>query len=326
MKFQTSVIIVSYNNYETTTKLCLQSLLKEPGSRDFEIIVVDNASRDDTPRKLLEIASQESGINVVLNEKNRGFAGGNNAGANIAQGEILFLLNSDTIASPFTISKLSRLMIDNPDWGMLGPATNAAGNEQKIFIESGDTDKIIEEGEVFCSHSNGDYFPSERLDFFCVAIRKTVYEQIGGLDELFGRGYYEDVDFSMMAKRAGIKMMFAEDCFVYHGSGKSFSGIGRKNVKKLMHENKRKLGKKYSEKVKLYHMRDRNINIMNEYVLLRKQGDSSRLQDLDYKFNNRLLLANSIYPHNPIKKMFYYLRIRRLCSGYDRAKKTVFHL
>ena len=87
---------------------------------------------------------------------------------------------------------------------------------QKIFIKSQDLENIMLEGAKYCSYSKGDHFPSKRLDFFCVAIRKEVYDRLDGLDERFGIGYYEDVDFSIRANRMKIKMMFAEDCFIYH--------------------------------------------------------------------------------------------------------------
>jgi len=109
--------------------------------------------------------------------------------------------------------------------------------------------------------------------------------------------------------------MVAEDCFVYHSSGKTFAEMGRDRVKTLMHENKRVLRKKYHGKIKLFHMRDRNMNIMKQYLLVKREC-TVNLYDLDYKFNNRLLLANTMYPHNPVKKLIYYLRLRCLCSDF----------
>lgn len=316
MDFQTSIIIVSYNNFDTTTGPCLRSLLKDTAAGNFEIIVIDNASQDNTPEKLKKLVNGKKNVRLVLNNTNRGFAGGNNDGVNIARGEILILLNSDTMVPIGAIGRLSLLLIDHPEWGMLGPVTNEAGNEQKIFVESLETKEIIVEGERWCAHSRGDCFASERLDFFCVAMRKATYEQLGGLDEQFGPGYYEDTDFSIRAKRIGLKMMFTEDVFVCHRAGKSFSNMGKKFVKKLMRENKKKLIKKHSGIIKLHHMRDRNINIMYQYVLLKENIDKSFSQGLEYKFHNRLQLARTMYPNNPLKKLVYYCRLKSLCRKY----------
>jgi len=166
MTVQTSVIIVSHNNFENTTGPCLKSLLRHQGKRDFEIILVDNASQDDTPQKIRDLAAGEEAVRVVINKDNRGFAGGNNDGAKTARGKTLILLNSDTVVPEGGIERLSRLLFDHPDWGMLGPVTNEAGNEQKVFTRSKDQDGIIGEGKEWCARSQGYYFPSERLDFF----------------------------------------------------------------------------------------------------------------------------------------------------------------
>ena len=228
----------------------------------------------------------------------------------------MILLNSDTIVPKGTIGRMSRLMTSHIEWDMLGPVTNQAGNEQKIFTESQVQEEIIREGEEYCARSRGDYFPSERLDFFCVAIKRSLYEQLDGMDERFGAGYYEDVDFSIRANLAGFRMIFTEECFVYHQSGKSFSNMGRKGIKSLMHKNKRILKKKYPGGVKLFHMRDRNMNIMRQYLHIKRSGDSIGLDELNYKFKNRLSLANTMYPHNPIKKLLYFLQLKHLCSAF----------
>lgn len=75
MPYIASVIIVSYNNWKTTTGPCLDSLLTYEGHKDLEIIVVDNHSKDRTPEKLTALASQHDNLNVILNDSNRGFAG-----------------------------------------------------------------------------------------------------------------------------------------------------------------------------------------------------------------------------------------------------------
>ena len=113
-------------------------------------------------------------------------------------------------------------------------------------------------------------------------------------------------------------MMIAEDCFFFHSAGKTFSKVGKKNVKKLMHDNKRKLRKKYSGRIELYRLRDRNIKRMKEYLLAKKEAAADPA-DIDYKFNNRMLLAKGMYPHSPVKKILYSIRLDRLYSEYLRV-------
>lgn len=319
MSFDISVIVLSYNNYARTTGPCLESLVADPENRKVEIIVIDNGSTGDTPDRLEQFVQGHENIRLILNDTNRGFAGGNNDGAAIADGKILILLNSDTVVPAGAIIGLGRLMLKNPDWAMLGPVTNQAGNEQKIFTTGINVEQVLKEGLDWCHHSRKDVFRSERLDFFCVAICKEVYQQFGGLDEQFGAGYYEDTDFSLQVKQAGLKMMLTEDVFVYHQAGKSFSRKGAQYVKKLMHTNKKKLRKKYGRKVELLHIRDCNLNILECYAAIVSQPGHALDADLAYKFLNRVELAKTLWPNSPLKKFKYKRQLNRICRRVPAA-------
>jgi len=315
MDHKTSIIILSYNNFAQTTGPCLESLCQNGDNHRFEIIVVDNNSSDGTAEKVKAAADGRPGVKLVLNRENRGFPGGNNDGARLATGEVLILLNSDTIVPPGALDKLEALMQANGDWAMLGPVTNQAGNEQKIFTVGSACEQILLEGADWCTHSRQAVYPSARLDFFCVAIRKHVYARFGGLDERFGTGYYEDTDFSLQVKKAGLKMMFTEDAFIYHQAGKSFSREGRRKVKQLMRANRKKLSRKHNGKINLLHMRQCNAKILEAYTELRRTL-AEPCEHLQYKFNNRMQLAREIFPNNPIKKWRYTALLKRLNRSF----------
>lgn len=313
MLHKTSVVMISYNNFDTTTGPCLDSLLANGNERAFEIVVVDNASSDQTPKMLKKIAAENDQMKVILNQTNRGFAGGNNDGVAAASGDIVILLNSDTLVPAGAMEKLSSLLQNNRDWGLLSPSTNQAGNEQKIYTHGNDSRTILKEGEKWCRHSNEDWFESERLDFFCVAIKKSLYEELGGLDEIFGLGYYEDTDFSIKAARKKHKMVYTEGVFVYHQAGKSFSKHGRDAVKKLMKANKKKLIQKHGNTFKLHHMRDMNLKIMKAYAERAgdRQKDAVYRKNIEYKFKQRMKLAQTLFPNNPFKKIKYGYALKK---------------
>lgn len=315
MKYNTSIIILSFNNYDQTTGPCLDSLFRNGDDEHFEIIVVENNSSDGSADKVKQAIARRPKVKLIANSDNRGFPGGNNDGARIAAGKILILLNSDTIIPPGELPKLSALMLSNDDWAMSGPVTNQAGNEQKIFTSGYELSEVLEEGRHWCTHSRKDVYASERLDFFCVAIRKDIYDYFGGLDERFNPGYYEDTDFSLQVKRAGLKMMFTEDAFIYHQAGKSFSREGRKKVKQLMRTNKRLLAQKHSGRIKLLHMRQCNTNILRAYVTQRKRMSGS-CEHLQYKFNNRMQLARQLHPNNPLKRWRYIRLLKKLHRSF----------
>jgi GT2 family glycosyltransferase len=321
MGFEISVIVLSYNSYEGTTGPCLQSLIADEENRKVEIIVIDNGSTGDTPAKLKRAVKGHDNIRLILNSTNRGFAGGNNDGAAIASGDVLILLNSDTVVPGGSLTMLGALMQANPDWAMLGPVSNQAGNEQKIFTKETAVERVLHEGEVWCSHSRKDAFLSERLDFFCVAIRKDIYDRFGGLDEQFGAGYYEDTDFSLQVKQAGLKMMFTEEVFVYHQAGKSFSRKGKAYVKKLMQANRKKLKNKYGRRVDLHHMRDCNLYVLDCYASIASKQGGVVDPDLEYKFLNRVEHARTLLPGSPLKKLKYKMQLNKICRRFATGGK-----
>ena len=89
---KTSIIVLTFNGLELNKK-CIDSVLKYTDS-DFELIIIDNASKDGTPEYLENLT--DSRIEIMYNKKNAGFAKGNNQGAKKATGETLVFLNNDT--------------------------------------------------------------------------------------------------------------------------------------------------------------------------------------------------------------------------------------
>lgn len=314
-----SIIILSYNRFQQTTGPCLGSILDDPDLDGQEIIVIDNCSQDKSPQYLKGMANGHPNIRVVMSDVNRGFAGGNNMGATLARGRILVLLNSDTLVPPGSISTLCFLLKKHPEWAMLGPVTNQAGNEQKIPVQSNAPDLAMEEGDLWVRNSDGDCFASNRLDFFCVAIPRKLYLDMGGMDERFGLGYYEDTEFCWRLLEAGRKMMFTEAVFVYHQAGQSFSALGKQGVKQLMRKNRRILKQKHGDKISLVHQRDCNLGVLDQYIR-RKRECSHAAHDchINYRFEGRMRLAQALYPRHPLKKLVYFLKLRqrkRLWSG-----------
>jgi len=116
-------------------------------------------------------------------------------------------------------------MQQHPDWDMLGPVTNNCGNDQHIHTSGDDPEEILKQGLHWCNHSAKIDFETDRLIFFCVLIRRKLYEELGGLDEAFGLGYFEDTDFVYRARHLGKKLIISERIFIYHQGKGSFSKV-----------------------------------------------------------------------------------------------------
>jgi len=319
MKYKATIIIVSYNNYRTTTGPCLESLLKDRDIRNLEIIIVDNASNDDTPFLLKQRTKVLENVNLLLNSENRGFAGGNNDGVAHAKGEIIILLNSDTIVPQGSIGKMC-MHLKNADRKMLlGPVTNEAGNEQKIFISSTRVSNIIREGTNWCSNPKSCLFQAARSDFFCVSMLKSIYEELDGLDEGFGLGFYEDYDFSLRARKKGCEIYFSEDIFIYHKGSCSFSKRSVDETKHLMHQNKKLLQMKHSDRISFYGVREGNLNILKQYIDVKIMDTSNSNNELNHIFERRYSFAQTMFPRNPIKRLQYYIKLKKLRSEYAKG-------
>lgn len=239
-----SVIIVCFNNLPFTTA-CLESLLALSDYPDLEIICVDNASTDGTADYLRDLAGRNGTVRHLRNETNLGFAGGNNVGIRAARGEFVILLNNDTYVTRGWARDLIRPMQRQADIGMTGPLTNMAGNEQKIAIAYSNMEEMAQASAAFTAPRRRTLFPTVNLAFFCVAIRRSVIEQVGELDEGYGTGYFEDDDYCMRVRRAGHRLAVCDDVFVHHHHSASFNLIGDAAKAALMKRNRRIFEKRW---------------------------------------------------------------------------------
>ncbi|MFZ2448664.1 MAG: glycosyltransferase family 2 protein [Syntrophobacteraceae bacterium] len=316
---RTSIIIVSYNSLRETTAPCLESIFAHGPEEDFEVIVVDNNSSDGTVAWLSELMEREPRLKCVFNDRNRGFAGGNNDGIRIASGEYLVLLNSDCLVSGDWIGGLTQPLERDAGIGMTGPVSNSVGNEQKIFTSGATPEEIMNEGLAWTQRSRGESFDTEMLIFFCVALRRDVVEKVGPLDENFGVGFYEDDDYCIRVRQAGYRLVCVEDVFVYHRGGGSFDGAGVA-TRKLMRENREKLARKHASAHKRPHPRHLHLGVIEGY--LDHAGGAELSPDARYRIANRLRVVKSLMPRGWIKRFMF----RRLLGKLERRLKEIgFH-
>lgn len=308
---RTSIIIVAYNSLSETTAPCLESIFGAGAGKDFEVIVVDNNSSDGTVAWLKELMGREPRLKCIFNRQNRGFAGGNNDGMQAAAGEFLILLNSDCIVSGDWIKGLTGPLERDKRIGAAGPVSNMVGNEQKIFTSGSTVEEIMREGLSWTSRGRGGFFETERLVFFCVALRRAVVDKVGLLDEDFGMGFYEDDDYCIRLRSAGYRLVCVEDVFVYHRGGGSFDGSGIE-TRKIMRENRRKLEKKHGMAFNRTHPRNLHLKVIEGYLESASESGSALSADLTYKIANRLAMVESLLPRGWIKSLLFRRKLEKL--------------
>lgn len=218
-----SIIVVTYGNLDLT-RLCLDSVLRNTEHPRYEVIVVDNASTDGTPDYLRSIASEHDNVRIILNETNRGFAAANNQGLSAADGDLLVLLNNDTVVPRGWLSGLLAHLSDE-EIGLLGPVTNAVGNEARVAPDYADITGLQPFADKRRQAHAGQLFDIRMLAMFCLAMRRDVFEKLGPLDENFGVGMFEDDDYSMRAKAAGYRVVCAEDVYIHHFGQAAFKKL-----------------------------------------------------------------------------------------------------
>jgi len=219
------VVVLNWNGIKDTEK-CLDSLLGQ-SYEDYEILVVDNGSRDKSLNILLDLERKHPSLRVITNEFNKGFAGGVNTGINygIKHGfDAIALFNNDAVADEQWLKELVKQL--HSDRSIItGLLLNAEGSK----IDS--TAEVYSSWGMPFSINRGapaDQSPPPSYVFGATGgaslYRTTLFKEIGLFDESFF-AYYEDVDISFRTQLAGHKVYFTNKAIAYHKQGATSSKI-----------------------------------------------------------------------------------------------------
>ena len=135
-----------------------------------------------------------------------------------------------------------------PPIGLVGPMSNYAAPPQLVEnVPYRDIAEMHEFARRWRDEHRGKWFTVPKLSGFCLLMKRAVYEKIGGLDERFGLGFFDDDDLAERARRAGFELAVAHDLFVHHFGSRTFAGNGI-DAGKLLDENARRFAEKWKLK------------------------------------------------------------------------------
>lgn len=241
------IVVISFDNAALLAQ-CLDSVRDCTTHPNYEVLVVDNRSSRATAALLAARSAADMRVRVLRNVHNAGFAAAANLGLR-APGdyEYAVLLNDDTLVTRGWLQRLLRHLADART-GLVGPVTNFAGNEARIGVPyagtAGAAQFAAQRARDFC----GTAIEIPMLAMYCVAFRRALLQTVGALDEQFEVGMFEDDDFALRVRAAGLRVLCAEDVFVHHVGRASFGQLPATDYERVFSANKQRFERKWGRK------------------------------------------------------------------------------
>ena len=218
-EYNISIITINYNGLKDTCAL-IESI---PFREDMEVIVVDNASKQD---EASIIQNKYPQVKVIKSKQNLGFAGGNNLGIKAAKGKYIFLVNNDTVFKDFNLQSLIDRLESSPNIGIVCPKIRFAwGNNPLQFTGYTPLSKITVRNQAigFGEDDHGQYDTPHSTPYAhgaAMLIKREAIEKVGLMPKCFFL-YYEELDWSIMFTRAGYEIWYEPTCTIYHKESQS---------------------------------------------------------------------------------------------------------
>lgn len=220
------VIIPVYDGYDETRR-CIESALNNGNKTPFNLLVVDDCSPNPAIKAYLQEIAKEGKIELLVNEKNKGFVGTVNRGMSLHPDRDVVLLNSDTVVANDWLDRMAAHAAADSRIATITPFSNNA--EICSFPTLCKANALLPGKTVAETDAVFAGLPADQIDVptgvgFCMYIARSALAEVGLFDEeTFGRGYGEENDFCLRAAAKGWRNIICSNVFVFHDGGVSFS-------------------------------------------------------------------------------------------------------
>lgn len=216
-KASTTILILTHNGWEYT-KQCIDSIKKKTRA-PYKILVIDNASTDETVKEL----RKDTTLCHIENSHNLGFPAGFNVGLMLVDTPWFVICNSDVVVTPNWLHHMIKHIELEKDLVILGPRSNYVSGPQMIKDVPYKNDMELDQYAKTLDKPQErgiNYYP--RIVFFFTLFKIRALKEIGVLDEIFGMGNFEDDDYCMRAKIKKLKTAYDNTIFIHHYGSKGF--------------------------------------------------------------------------------------------------------
>jgi GT2 family glycosyltransferase len=263
-------IVIPAHNYWAHTHLCLRAVLEHTAGPSYEVILADDASTDETTGA----ADLLRNVTIIRSETQLGFVTNCNHAARHAHGQYLLLLNNDTVVQPGWLEELVATADRELDAGVVGG---------KVLDEEG---YVQEAGCVIFADGSAAQFGRGQhpvdpacnyvkdVDYVsgcCLLIRRDLWNRLGGFDEEFSPGYYEDVDLAFRVRQAGHRVVYQPRALVVHSEGVSHGRDPDAGIKRYLGINAEKFRERWQDVLEREQLDPADLHLARDRSTRRKR-------------------------------------------------------
>ncbi len=221
-----SIVLLNLNQPKVTIE-CIESLMKND-YKNFEIILVDNGSTDDSVEIFKTLIEKYAKLKLIETKENFGFAEGNNVGIRDSKGDYILLLNNDTMVKKDFLSNMVKATKMFPKAGAFGPKMYLYDRPSEIWHIGGKITKFLNFTYTPLKYKD-TYTSTDWLSGCALMITKEAIRKVGLLNPSFFL-YLEDVEWSIRAKKAGYDLIYVPDAQLWHIGSASSKEQGGKPI------------------------------------------------------------------------------------------------